>query len=103
MQKEGKVRFLKYHEKAVKSVSYNPKERYIFCSCSSDGKVGASIEILDDQQIIDFDISSRSSRGLNTDLPPLSNQINIYGSYNSSYHYLLVSYPFNGMQFRFHI
>ena len=41
MQKEGKVRFLKYHEdKPVKSVSFNPKERYIFCSCASDGKVG---------------------------------------------------------------
>lgn len=40
MQKEGKVRFLKYHDKAVKSVSFNPKERYIFCSCASDGKVG---------------------------------------------------------------
>ena len=60
MQKQGSVRFLKYHDKAVKSVSFNPKQRYIFCSCSSDGK------------------------------------INIYGSYNSAFHYLLVSYPLFG-------
>jgi len=67
MQTEGKVRFLKYHDKAVKSVSFNPVERYIFCSGSADGK------------------------------------LNIYGSYNSSFHYLLVSYPLgrelNGVKF----
>lgn len=39
MQKEGTVKFLKYHDRAVKGVSFNPAERYIFCSCSSDGRV----------------------------------------------------------------
>lgn len=73
MQKEGKVRFLKYHEKAVKSVSFNPKERYIFASCSSDGKVGASQRFFskrDSRRNCDEIVHKRSSPGLIDPLKP---------------------------------
>lgn len=39
IQKKGKVQFLRHHDKAVKGVTFNPCERYIFASCSSDGRI----------------------------------------------------------------
>lgn len=32
-------RFLTAHKSSVRSVSFNPKERYIFCSAANDGQI----------------------------------------------------------------
>ncbi|KAK2148684.1 hypothetical protein LSH36_487g02042 [Paralvinella palmiformis] len=39
MQREGKVQYLKYHQGSVISVSFHPKDRFLFCSGAYDGKV----------------------------------------------------------------
>lgn len=39
MQRESSPRFLKHHSAPVKSVCFNPKERFQFASGGGDGKV----------------------------------------------------------------
>jgi len=39
MQNEGRPRFLKHHTSSVKGVSFSPKDRYLFTSGGSDGKI----------------------------------------------------------------
>ncbi|XP_077547411.1 uncharacterized protein LOC144159658 isoform X2 [Haemaphysalis longicornis] len=39
MQKEGAPVFLRYHQGSVRGVSFSPRDRYLFCSGSYDGKV----------------------------------------------------------------
>ncbi|CAH1784215.1 unnamed protein product [Owenia fusiformis] len=39
MQQPGTVQYLKYHSGAVRGVAFHPKDRYLFCSGSYDGKV----------------------------------------------------------------
>ena len=43
MQKEGNPRFLRHHDSSVKGVTFSPRDRFLFASGASDGKVSLNL------------------------------------------------------------
>lgn len=65
MQKEGNVKFLKFHQGSVRGVAFSPTDRYLFCSGACDGRVNL-YSALKAELLMCYQISSgNQSRNVN--------------------------------------
>ncbi|RWS01659.1 hypothetical protein B4U79_07745, partial [Dinothrombium tinctorium] len=68
MQSEGSPRFLRHHSSTVKGVAFSPKDRYLFASGGSEGKVNlySCSNSLSHQLIISYHLTnSNIARNIN--------------------------------------